>query len=357
MRSLALALAFWTLPACVTRASDAPALVIAAVPDLQNYCSSELLKIQKRSLGIEQLQKLTQDVIAMKPDFVLQVGDITDNTGGPDQNRVGADADDPDTFVTTPARYREEIDCVKENFFDRLDAAGIPWLAVSGNHDSYRDFERGLPAAAFMAKSWGYAVQSRQDAWHKGFADTEQRAALFQTSIGPICAVGGDYTMDAIDKAWVAKQIGCGAGHPTISLRHYGACSAEMGVNRAENAAVFLCLWGHAVPRIPGVMQEVKLVKTPGGFEALDVFTNSQEVSLNCGGGKTDGTSMHTGVGWWTLIRVVPARSEVTVTARSPIFPGKDTDPKCGNTYRNGTFTFAPSLCSRFPDLPGCSGL
>jgi hypothetical protein len=66
---------------------------------------------------------------------------------------------------------------------------------------------------------------------------------------------------------------------------------------------------------------------------------------------------MHTGVGWWTLIRVAPSRNEVTITARSPLFPGKDSDPKCGNTYRNGSFTFAPSLCSRFPGLRGCSAL
>ena len=301
-----LLLALALLPACATRAGDSPALVIAAVPDLQNYCSSEVLKIQKRSVGIDQLRQLTRDVIATKPDFVLQVGDLSDTTGGPDQNGVAADADDPDTFVTTPERYAQEMACVKENFFDALDAAGIPWLAVSGNHDSYRDFERALPAAAFLAKPYAYAVQSRVDAWHKGFTDTEQRAALFPTPIGPICAVGGDFTMDATDQAWVAAQIGCGASHPTISLRHWGACLDAMGLGKPENAEIFLCLDGHVTPKIPGVMQNANVRKLRGGFEALDVFTNSQEVSLACGGGNTDGTSMHTGVGWWTLIRVVP---------------------------------------------------
>ena len=63
---------------------------------------------------------------------------------------------------------------------------------------------------------------------------------------------------------------------------------------------------------------------------------------------------MHTGVGWWTLIRVAPGKNAVSVTARSPLFPGKDNDPSCGNTYRNGTFEFEPSLCSRFPGGPGC---
>jgi len=351
---VALGLALALLPAHAAPAADPPALLIAAVPDLQNYCSSEVLKIQKRSVGIDQLRKLTRDVIAMKPDFVLQVGDITDTTGGPDQNGVSADADDPDTFVTTPERYAQEVICVKENFFDALDAAGIPWLAVSGNHDSYRDFERALPAAAFLAKPYAFAVQSRVDVWHKGFTDTEQRAALFQTPIGPICAVGGDYTMDSTDQAWVEKQIGCGASHPTIALRHYGACLDAMGLAKPENAEIFLCLDGHVVPKIPGVMQDVNLRKTRGGFEALDVFTNSQKVSLACGGGNTDGTSMHTGVGWWTLIRVIPGESALTVTARSPLFPGKDGDPSCGNTYVNGTWKLDPSFCSRFPGGPGC---
>lgn len=331
-------------------------LAFAEVPDLQNYCSTESNPIMLPALGVAQLRGMAADLIAFRPSFVLQVGDLTDNTGGADQNGTASDADDPDTYVTTPAQYAEWT-CVKENFFDLLDAAGIPWLAASGNHDSYRDFERIFPRATFLLESYAYAAQNDVDRWHAGFSDTEQRAALFETPIGPICAVTGDYAMNpaggTLDTTFVSANIGCGAGHPTIGVRHFDVISAAMGYGDVANAELFMGLYGHVTPTQPGIMQSVS-IEDDGSGEALEVFSNSQEVSLACGGGATDGTSMHTGVTWWTLIRVIPSANKIVVQARNPHYGGAASDPACGNTYQNGESTFSPALCTRFPSLKGC---
>ncbi len=339
-----------------TPGGSAQHLTYAAVPDLQNYCSSQVNVASLPALGITHLRAMANDIITVRPAFVVQVGDVTDSTGGSDQNGVAADADDPDTFVTMPSRY-SEVTCVKENFFDLLDAAGIPWIAVSGNHDSYRDFERGFPRATFMAKSYGFAAQNEVDRWHTGWNDTEERAALFSTPIGPICVVGGDYAMDpaggTLDATFVSTNIGCGGSTPTILVRHYGIMDSVMGVRSAANAEIFMGVFGHITPQQPGIMQSMTMINPTSG-QMANLFTNSQEVSLSCGVAATDGTSMHTGVSWWTVVAITPSASTVAVQARNPLFSGAATDPSCGNTYQNTVLTFSPNLCTRFPSMTGC---
>lgn len=338
---------------------------IAVLPDLQNYCTSVTGNdlpsgptAAELAIGPNQLDQLAADVIAWDPDFVLQTGDVADQSGSNESEGGGVDdPNDLDNSVLFPLRYGEYA-CIKTHLFDKLDAAGIPWLAASGNHDSYRDFELAFPRTEFLAKSYAYSAQNEVDRWHAGYNDTEQRAALMPTPIGTICAVTEDYQIDpaggTLDASYFVGAIGCGAGRPTIGVRHFGALS---GMTDAANAEFFMRVNGHATPTIPGSMQTVSNYGTPGGFEIVDLFTNSQELSLTCGPtGATpgDGTDIHTGGTWWTMVEIVPAENAIFVQARNPIYGGTSRDPKCGNSYENAVVTLSPSFCTRFPGGPGC---
>jgi len=307
---------------------------------------------------------MAQDIIAAKPEFVLQVGDISDSSGGPDSDRAAADADDPDLQAPKyPYPFLSlEWSCVRENFFDLLEAAGLPVFMVTGNHDSCVEFERWFPVAAFRKKPWYYADQSRPKACGvTHVTDTEQRAALFQTkSVGPICVVGADFdTGDPVDDAWVNSAIGCGAHHPTILLRHYNVAA----FTTAEHDEIFQGIYGHVTPPPGGSAFNMGLV--PGGgrkYQYAITFLNWQERSLGRGYrgplGKTDDEKlMHTGLGWWVLLELDPAASTLSGNAQSPLFPGehRSHDP---SQYRNdnGVLTFEPSWCSRFPSSPACPG-
>lgn len=324
----------------------------AVVPDPQNYCSASIDIANPTAAdlaeGARQLNIMVDDIVAMRPDFVLITGDLGDQSNG-----TGYDPNDIDNFTTRPDRYAESV-CQRTNMTDRFDEAGIPWLTVFGNHDSYRDAERVWPRAEFMLKSYAYAAQNEVDRWHAGFADTEQRAALFQTPIGPICAVGLDYQMDptggVLDNDWATTNYGCGANHPTISVRHYGPAVENDDIAYNE---LFLHVYGHATA--VSVYQTVTLTANGGAFEMYDLFTNSQESSLDCGAGTShDGRSVHTGTGWWTVVRVVPEVNTITVQARDSMRGGQSGPSRCGWLYENTIISYSPSLCTRFPSMKGC---
>jgi hypothetical protein len=85
-----------------------------------------------------------------------------------------------------------------------------------------------------------------------------------------------------------------------------------------------------------------------------------QESSLNCGQyaiPSKPGYAMHTGVGFWVKFKLVPRTSQLLVQARSPVFGGAGHVPDNCNynqVTQNGSLTFSPTLCSRFPALKGC---
>lgn len=347
------------LPGQATSVGEARTRVrarIAVIPDTQNYCSSSPIgagtpNAAELAIGPAQLDILVNDVIAWGPDFVVQVGDVGDQAGSDSDDRT-----DADNFTTDAAKYAEST-CAKTHLFDRLDGAGIPWLISPGNHDSYRDFERVFTRAAFLATSYDYSAQNEMDRFHAGFNDTEERAALMPSPIGTICVVSADYVLDpaggTLDDTYAQGAIGCGASRPTIGVRHYGALP---GMSVAGNSEVFMRVNGHSTPTQPGQMQTFSVYSTAGGFEILDLFTNSQEQSLSCG--STDsartGADVHTGVTWWTMVEIVPAENAIFIQARGPLYGAVSQDWACGNTYQNGVATFAPSFCTRFPGGPGC---
>src|SRR5262245_2786946 len=174
-------------------------LRVAIIPDTQNYVTAgdpndgaNGATMANRQMLLEQM---VSAIITWRPAFVIQVGDMTDFTGGCDQisggfvcqTGAGRIADDPNSY---PDGYWREWDRIKTQLFNRLDAAGIPHFEVIGNHDSCLEFERWFPAASFLTKPWGYAVDSRPSLCGSdtGFGgggpttDTSHRAALFQTA-------------------------------------------------------------------------------------------------------------------------------------------------------------------------------
>ena len=350
------------LSSSLPRAGENEGLSFAGVPDLQNYCSAwdptadvqpPGVPLFNRAEGIRQLRALANDIVAERPEFVIQVGDWTDTTGGADQgNGTWGQTDDPDTFTTRRDRYVGEWQCVLDNFVRIIEAAGIPMLGVLGNHDSCVDHERAFPVAAFRLASYYFSDSSRASRCGGSFTDTVQRAALFSTSIGNICAVAirsAEDDDDATDIAYVNGAVGCGGSWPTIDVRHASESSADyQGVANSEN---FLTMGGHIVP----LGLQTSIFVTAGGHEVADVVQDWQEQSLNCQQPVAGGSGMHTGVGWWVKYRLVPRTSQLYVQARSPLFGGDAANP-CSypGTQANAVLTYSPTLCSRFPTLKGC---
>jgi len=277
-----------------------------------------------------------------------------------DTEATSGHLDDPDTFTALPTRYSLEWLCVKENFVDPIEAAGIPVFGINGNHDSCVDHERTFPAAAFVLKSYYYDHQARAARCGSGFTDTMQRAALFSTSIGSICVVGMRYNgteNDATDIAWVNSTIGCGAAHPTIIMNHNGVGLTDATYNAAGNEEVFMAVFGHQTPL--GLTAAVQTVSGSGSHKLGLIGANWQESSLNCQGvpdGVHPGIAMHTGIGWWVKLKIVPRTSTIHVQARSPVLGGAGSNLACSynNVYQSGALVFSPTLCSRFPTLKGC---
>jgi hypothetical protein len=348
-------------------ASENEGLTFCGIPDLQNYCASwdpsadSVPPQADRAEGIRQLRLMAEDIIAERPEFCIQVGDITDTTGGSDSDGTAGHLDDLDNYVVNRARYDGEWQCVYDNLFKLLYAANIRVLEDNGNHDSCIDHERTLPAATFATRSYYHSHQARAARCGSGgtHTDTMQRAALFTTSIGNICAVAGRFNgaeNDATDIAWVNAAVGCGGTTPTILSNHNGLGFTDATYGGAANSEVFAALSGHFTPLgLGGSLQTAS-----GGHQLASIGLNWQESSRNCQNYPTpsdQGAAMHTGVGFWVKFRLVPRTSTLHMHARSPVFGGAN-KVRLGCNYneitQNGALTFSPTLCSRFPTLKGC---
>jgi hypothetical protein len=330
---------------------------IAIIPDTQNYvttidhcydpapCEDAAYDATRVLL----LDTLVNDVIAWRPDLVLQVGDLTDSTGF--ENPV---ADDPNNLGQP---RDDEWERIRTSMFDRFDAAGIPHLEVAGNHDSGVDFERWFPASVFASRAWYYSVLSRAHPWEDTTPDTTQRAALFQTPIGPLCVIGLPFTgpVSGIDGAWLTANVGCGASWPTILLQHAGlspaASAALASAPTSIQSRIVATVYGHFTPDIneyPTHSQAIGLNFPGVGFPgAPAIFANWQETSY----GSATGTN-HTGLSWWSQW-VIDPNAGSTILARNPYLPGVPSQPPAGSGYTNanGTVVWPFDWCARF----GCS--
>lgn len=308
-------------------AALAALLRVIGIGDTQNQVTS--YADERPAVPVEEslaeLRAMADWICSEKPDFVVQVGDLTDSTGG----ASGSDLDDPDT-AALPIGI--EWLRVKANLADRLEACGVALFLVSGNHDSYRDFERVFPAAAFEAKPWAHAVHRRMYA--DGSLDTEQRAAVFQTRVGPVCVVGADFAMDAADRAWVGRQVGCGAGLPTICVRHDAPEISECTVPN-----VFAAFQGHWV--LPaGMLTAMR----PG---RLWSFFNWQEVRMRFAlEPQPRGLGFLADFVWDTDAKTVRARAWSPIHQRS--------EPIGEWNFQNVGGVFPFDWCARFPGGPAC---
>lgn len=349
-------------PATVERPGNGPMqAVIGLIPDPQNYCSVQDPHLYNAKLAMEMLDAQVADVIALRPDFVLVLGDLTDSSGGSNEN-LNSD----DTSSAGLARDSEWT-CFRSHVWTPLRAAGIPVHLITGNHDSCVDFERHFPKAEWNALPYAYSVESGiNDCSAGGVENTEQRSAIFETPIGDICVVGADYgraTFATDIDAYVDANIGCGAGLPTIVARHSGAQDAGW-MGAAANSEVFMTAEAHFVGSLPfDTMLDFGPFASGGGFQYLRAALNMQEVHLGGNGVLTcpgagvpepNGFCMHTGLSWWATVTIQPAIDKATILARAPWFGGSSSSslPALYTVDGNKSVTF--DWCTRFPGGPAC---
>jgi len=342
---------FLALAAAVLTAGSGPALTarIAIVPDVQNYVTT--IDPGDDAVRVELLDAMVRDIVAWSPDFVVQVGDLTDSTGGPDQGTTGWLDDDPNT----QGRPNDpEWKRIRTRMFDRFDAAGIPHLEVVGNHDSGVGYARYFPAAEFQARPYFYALLTRKPAWSDPIADTTQRAALMPTPVGTICVIGLPFEgqrQAGIDTAWLVATIGCGSGRPTILVQHGGltgpVLAALSGAPPDTRALVIASAEGHFV--CTGcVMMSQAPYQTAGLEHALRIRANWQETSFGPPGGTN-----HTGLSWWAQWTLDPKAGTSTLTARNPYLGISNARLDAGYRNQNGAIALPFGDCTRFSCAEG----
>jgi hypothetical protein len=323
-------------------AASAQVARVAIVPDTQNYVTT--IDAGDPAVRLALIRAMVDDIIAWRPDFVIQVGDLTDSTGGADQNGNGFLDDD---FDTGSYPNHQEWVTIRTEMFDRFEAAGIPYLGSTGNHDSAVDFEIHFPASAFAAKPYFHAVNTRPGPWADPEPNTTERAALFPTPIGPLCVIALPFRGPAagIDTAWVLAQIGCGGGHPTIVEQHGGLSQpvrhAIDGAPLAVSQLVIATVYGHVTPT-PGP-NATMLFQNQATATRINVFANWQELTFGGPGGTN-----HTGYSWWAKWELDPADSS-TILASNPYLGGASESDMPG-LYRNlnGFLTWAIVWCAVF---------
>jgi hypothetical protein len=332
-----------------------PALRLCLIPDTQNYCSSSPTglsnpSIAEQNAGPEAAAYLVADIISLQPDFCIQLGDIADQAGS-----NNTDDEDADNKVTNPPKW-SEYECIKKHIATPLKNAGIRVLWLTGNHDSYLDVENAFSRAEFLAEDFAYSAQNEINRWVVGKNDTEQRTALFQSGIGPICAVTGDYTIDSaggtLDVDYMDANIGCGAGWPTIGASHAGSISIIY--DSTEHYEVFLNAYGHF---INGSALDAQFVTVTGGFTYANVFTNGQEAFYGCAFNDNPPRPpewlIHTGVGHWTFVDIIPSLNSIYVQSRNSLDHIWN-DHHCNYALSALRSTFALPFCTRFPAARGC---
>ena len=353
---------------------------IAIVPDVQNYVTSiDDPNADASPYRAAELAAMVRSIIDWRPAFVIQVGDLTDSTGGCDQNppqeeeslcgktpntcgalTCGLMGDDPnDAPVGGKPNPRDgEWSKIKSQLFDRLDTAGIPHFEVPGNHDSCVDWERYFPARTYESRPWAKAFRASTglataadwrtgmcsgDVAHGGqtaITDTSQRGALFDTPLGSICVLGLPFAGPSagIDTGWLTATIGCGAQRPTIIVEHGGlrtsVANAIQALPNASQLLIVAVVYGHytasPTPAVTQMGQGLSPLwggQMTGVFGTLYVFANWQENSFGVPGthaGPNGAVAQnHSGLSWW-------ARWTISNASWTPeIFPPRSNNNAC----------------------------
>ena len=316
---------------------------IAVVPDVQNYDTT--IDPGDDAMRVKLLDLMVDDIVAWKPDFAVQVGDLTDSTGGDDQMTRGWLDDDPNSQGTpSDAEWKR----IRTKMFERFDAAGIPHLEVTGNHDSGVDFARHFPADEFKARPYFFALLSRKPAWRDPVADTTQRAALMPTPIGTICVIGQPFMGQhgRIDTSWLLAQIGCGAGRPTVLVQHGGltpdVLAALAGAPPETRSLLIASVEGHFVCTGCVLMSQLKYAR-PGLEKALQIRANWQETSFGAPGGTN-----HTGLSWWAQWTIDPKAGKSILMAHNPYLGTSNARLDAGYTNANGPISLPFDGCGLF---------
>lgn len=368
---LAVLLAGVAMPVGIQSVGQGPAkAVIGLVPDPQNYCSTQDPDLYNSALAMAHLDAQVNDIIALHPDFVIVLGDLTDSTGGTNESLNTDDTSHFGTVVDT------EWQCFRTRVYDRLIAAGVRVFLIFGNHDSCVDAERWFPKTEWLAYPYARNAESGIMGCSADLDElTEQRTAIMPTPIGDICVVGADYaarsnfTTEVM--AYVNANVGCGSDLPTIVARHSAADSNySSGVansswmTTAGNEEIFATAEAHFVTSVPmtTTLDPGPLTATLLGFEFLRIGINMQEVSpqppdFNCNNPAwtTEGYCMHTGVSWWATLEIIPSQNRMNFQPRAPFYKGRhDSHYSPLYTVGNKSMQFATPWCTRFPGGPAC---
>lgn len=268
-----------------------------------------------------------------KCDLVLVVGDLQDNgdaDGDTNQDKV-------------------EWGRLTANHLDILDAAGVPWMATVGNHDSTVKYA-AIVDPRLQASPYYYARAS----------DGLSHALLIPTRMGQsLCVIGAEGT--AADTAganatFVSDNIGCGASHPTILMSHElvseSGCSAigdGLGVaDDAGNEEVFLAVGGHTTPVAVTLCMHGASPAAFAGAKQYLMNVNTQEWDRHGYGSNAPyGKTMSDNVGGvYGIVTLDVENDRIDMHAWNPYYQTRDS---ISGSYTTDSLNEAFDFDTRFP--------
>lgn len=347
---------------------------IAITGDPQNYFTTQDAHnaiVFRRLIDLQ-----IADIIAYRPDFVIIAGDLTDSTGGLDnQCGVWRISDDPNS-----AGLIEDSEWT--NFrayeYDLLLAAGIPVFLVIGNHDSCVDFQRHFSGAEWLSyTAYATEVDSRATGCGGGtfssgpncaspaygastniVADTTHRKALYPTPIGTICVIGMPDGNGDLDLPWIRGLIGCGTGRPTLIVTHAGDQFDNVMLQNpnptttAQRNDVIAAIYGHFVCTGCALSEQIFHGSGTGLSHVLRVAVNTQEQRTG-NPFDLDGTT-HSGMSWWSSWEIDPVANTITLRAHNPYLGNISDAPPGSDFFMVNTSQPLPySWCTEFGG-PAC---
>lgn len=285
-------------------------------------------------------------------DAILSLGDISDVGDA----TVALDPDYATLFPEEKLMWDLSFDV-----WSLIKSSGIPSLPVRGNHDPrllYRQLMETVMGGTAMP--FYYARESTR---------LINYAILFPTNSGhSFCALALNSSAAAgtavnnTERQWIADNIGCGAGLPTILIQHEaisatgtlaagGTPSLSALVGDAANNELFLIVGGHYVPTVPGTVSAQ--TTGAGGFDYWNIFSDYQEMNRHDTGAASSpqGATPSDGAGdYYTIVTIDPRYSTMIVTPFSPYWQRLENDVYAGATvYTTAPVSYTMPFTTRFP--------
>jgi hypothetical protein len=309
------------------------------------------------------LSKQSESLDHPRCDMILGLGDMMDISYPPAKMCAPAVLDHAGT--TDSYHQYEAI----EGFWRIIQASGVPFLPLRGNHDPEDCFSKLMRALEFESLPFYYSKSVSSGPAGGAVLAGQSYAIKAEIAGKTFCAVG---VQDAVandvwpgpaltDVAFCDAAIGCGGNFPTILISH-GAIHPTGAIDNSgdptlgtlrdgcvrdpNNSEVFVVAGGHWTNPVTTSVKASEVIPETGK-RVWKLFSNWQEMNRHNGGRQSmpEGVTPSDGQGGvYTVITISPAKKTICAHDWNPYF---QTRSERGNGQEAGLIAMT-ELCEDF---------